>query len=93
MYNLLYDYQILMMQRYGGISRYFYEVISRIPENEIQPVLPVINNLNYYFQDYFRKDVKEIDSPKKYSRVVKLNQYYTNLLLKIRGENVIFDGA
>ena len=35
MYNLLYDYQILLMQKYGGISRYFYEVIERVPREEL----------------------------------------------------------
>lgn len=28
--RILYDYQIQICQRYGGVSRYFYEVISRI---------------------------------------------------------------
>ncbi len=28
--NLLYDHQIFSMQRYGGVSRYFYELISRL---------------------------------------------------------------
>jgi glycosyltransferase involved in cell wall biosynthesis len=28
--NVLYDYQIFQVQKYGGISRYFYEIISRV---------------------------------------------------------------
>lgn len=28
--RILYDYQIQICQRYGGVSRYFYEIISRI---------------------------------------------------------------
>lgn len=28
--NLLYDYSIFRLQRYGGISRYFYELITRL---------------------------------------------------------------
>lgn len=28
--NILYDYQIFSAQKYGGISRYFYEIIKRI---------------------------------------------------------------
>ncbi len=32
--NILYDHQIFVSQRYGGISRYFYEIASRIAEWE-----------------------------------------------------------
>lgn len=28
--NILYDYQIFSVQKYGGFSRYFYEIIKRI---------------------------------------------------------------
>jgi glycosyltransferase involved in cell wall biosynthesis len=32
--NILYDYSIFSLQRYGGISRYFYEIINRISLNK-----------------------------------------------------------
>ncbi len=32
--NLLYDHSIFQLQRYGGISRYFYELITRLSEKE-----------------------------------------------------------
>ena len=32
--NILYDYSIFSLQRYGGISRYFYELINRISLNK-----------------------------------------------------------
>jgi len=31
--NVLYDYSIFQLQRYGGISRYFYELINRLSTN------------------------------------------------------------
>lgn len=31
--NLLYDHQIFALQKYGGISRYFYEIITRLARN------------------------------------------------------------
>lgn len=90
MSNLMFDYQILLMQNYGGISRYFYEVISRVPEEEFNLFFPVINNLNYYFEDYFGKPIKEIGNHKKYDRIIKMNQYISRKVLKKRKENVIF---
>lgn len=32
--NILYDYQIFAMQKYGGISRYFYEIIQRMCQRD-----------------------------------------------------------
>src|SRR5665648_569692 len=32
--NILYDYSIFQSQRYGGVSRYFYELITRLSEKQ-----------------------------------------------------------
>jgi glycosyltransferase involved in cell wall biosynthesis len=32
--TIVYDYQAFFLQKYGGISRYFYELASRIPQTE-----------------------------------------------------------
>lgn len=90
MYNLLYDYQILLMQKYGGISRYFYEVIERVPKEEFKLLFPVIGNQNYYFQDYFGKEIRDIHGMKNYNRIVKMNQAYTRHLLKKGRDNIVF---
>src|SRR4030095_1030656 len=51
--NILYDYDIFLRQRFGGISRYFYELITRIiydTENLIDVcVFMGINNFGYNF--------------------------------------------
>lgn len=55
--KILYDFQILMLQRYGGISRYFYELISRINENDSHTAhIDCKGSMNYYFRDYLRKE-------------------------------------
>lgn len=90
MNHLMFDYQILLMQKYGGISRYFYEVISRVPLNEFELNFPVISNLNYYFEDYFGQPAKEINKPKKYNRIIKKNQIVTKKVLKKNKDSIIF---
>ena len=61
--NVLYDYQIVNMQKYGGISRYFYELIKRIqklaPESKFE--LCTFSSINYYFEDIIttRKPIKK----------------------------------
>lgn len=90
MNQLMFDYQILLMQKYGGISRYFYEVISRVPLDEFELKFPVINNLNYYFEDYFGQPAKEINNSKKYRRIIKKNRVITKKTLKKSKDNIIF---
>lgn len=52
--KILYDYQILVAQRYGGISRYYYELMRNINQNEKDHADVIcFNNRNYYFQEYF----------------------------------------
>lgn len=47
--RVLYDYQIFQDQKYGGISRYFCEIISRLPK-EITPILSTLYSENHYLQ-------------------------------------------
>lgn len=47
--RILYDFQIFQDQKYGGISRYFCEIISRLPK-EITPILSTLYSENHYLQ-------------------------------------------
>lgn len=51
--KVLYDYQALFLQKYGGVSRYFYEVINGIrkmhPEDDLEVNAAV--SINYYFRN------------------------------------------
>lgn len=62
--KILYDYQILIMQKYGGISRYFYELAVRIKKRGEKPDVKTIFSKNSYFQNYFK--IKRINPDKKY---------------------------
>lgn len=90
MIRLMYDYQIMLMQHYGGISRYFYEVVTRMPKEEVDMRIPVIHNLNYYFADYFHKPVRLINNKKWYRRIVRFNRWYDKKLTEKGGKDIIF---
>lgn len=90
--KVLYDFQILLMQQYGGISRYFYEIMTRMEKNGIDIKMPVIGNLNYYFQDYFNRPVREWNR-KFYRQMWKLNCYYNSLELKYSSDAVFHPTA
>lgn len=49
--RVLYDYQIFQMQKFGGISRVFYEVMNRMKkENYAEIDLSLLFNENYYIR-------------------------------------------
>lgn len=79
--NILYDYQVLLWQKYGGISRYFYELASRIKEKECVAV-PVFSSINYYFEKFFGKAAKDKQLPHTYRFVEFVNRYLTKKQLK-----------
>lgn len=46
--KILYDYQAFSYQNYGGVSRYYYELISRLGGNGISFELPAMYSTNHY---------------------------------------------
>lgn len=51
MLSVYYDYQILRGQKFGGISRYFYELISRLPRLGAEVKVSCLRNVSYYFRE------------------------------------------
>ena len=50
--KILYDHQIFAIQKYGGISRYFYELLSYYSKNpDVQCELSLLKTGNYYLRD------------------------------------------
>ena len=52
--KVYYDYQILTDQKYGGISRYFFELSSRLEPLGIDTRIGCVRSINYYFRERFR---------------------------------------
>lgn len=52
--KVYYDFQILLMQKYGGISRYFFEVISRLNNMNVDVDVHCLHSINYYFRDQIK---------------------------------------
>lgn len=51
--RVYYDYQIMLGQKFGGISRYIYEISSRLPEFGADVNMSCIHNHNIYFAKRF----------------------------------------
>ena len=52
--RVFYDFQILRAQRYGGISRYFFELYSRMKSLGAEAHISCLRSVNYYFRDQFK---------------------------------------
>ncbi|MCF7934124.1 MAG: glycosyltransferase family 4 protein [Spirochaetia bacterium] len=87
--KILYDYQIFRSQRYGGISRYHYELIRGLRrKHSIQ--VPVIGSVNHYLSLLTGKKVKTITSSAFMNKVYEgLNRIETYLYVKLWRPDIV----
>lgn len=79
--KVLFDYQILATQRYGGISRYFYELITNLKNCGVETSIKCFFNRNSYFEDYFGKKYNPVIDKIKGKGFV--NRLYMKMILRI----------
>jgi len=70
--KILYDHQIFSLQKVGGISRYFSELISHLNDKTIELELPIKNSQNIYIKK------NTIYKRKLFNRFIKSKNIYTN---------------
>ncbi len=70
--KILYDNQIFSTQRFGGISRYYYELI-KILSQEIECDLPVAFSNNHYIKD---KDITSHRTFFSHKKICGTNLFY-----------------
>lgn len=59
--KVYYDYQIFISQKYGGVSRYFYELINRLEQTDsFKANIGCKHNVNYYFAERLGSCHKEL---------------------------------
>ncbi len=92
--HITYDHQIFSFQRYGGISRYFYEISNRIAlkaENDVDIFAPLY--VNEYFQEgdiVHPKGFKIPQVPRTGRIVNAANGLVSQLMLKSRSNVDVF---
>lgn len=82
--RILIDYQILVDQKYGGVSKYTYNLYSRLlKRNNIKVNIPILFSRNYYFKDAIKPlknyrilDVKIIRWTVKIINAINTVMYY-----------------
>lgn len=78
--KILYDYEIFLIQKYGGATRYFYEIISRLVQmREAEIILYMGHHINKYELEKFKdkylkfsgKRIGHIPKTKRLSTIVQ----------------------
>lgn len=52
--RIMFDYQMIVLQRFGGISRYIYDLVSAFSKQH-EVIIPVLFPKSFYFEFYFGK--------------------------------------
>lgn len=82
--KILYDHQIFTDQQYGGISRYFYELIKRFDGVENSSDVATLFSNNAYYNDSVNPNLKTFNyNFKGKGRITRLiNQRFSNTIIK-----------
>jgi len=92
--RIQYDHQAFSIQEYGGISRYFYELVNQLQGN---PHVQVFNSLLFSNNEYIKQNklvrsipfFKCINLQKKIETMIMLNEFKSMVAYK-RGEFDVF---
>ena len=57
-FTVIYDYQIFALQKYGGISRYYKQLLDAYKQFEnVETILPLVRSKNYYVSDVCKPNI------------------------------------
>ncbi len=87
--RVFYDYQAVCMQTFGGVSRYYFDLINAIERNNLARVeMKALLSINAYFGDYFKK--KPLKYRKGLGRIIRpVNEIYMRLCLSRNKYDII----
>lgn len=66
MKKILYDNQMFTFQRFGGVTRYFADLMYNLPSNEFKTFLPMYFCENHYVTETYGRKYSSLDYPKSY---------------------------
>ncbi|MBN2568720.1 MAG: glycosyltransferase family 4 protein [Deltaproteobacteria bacterium] len=90
--KILYDHQAFSMQKYGGISRYFFEVIRGVQKKQgFEIHLPIVLSANSYLKDLNTIQYRQLEYIAKGFNwlVAYINRYHT--VQKFTDSSIPFD--
>ncbi len=92
--NVFYDPQIFFLQRFGGISKYFINLLKNIEKNKFSPkiIAPISNN--FYLENIsseFKKNYISINKYPRFTRKISeiINEKYFRIYCNIKKPAII----
>ena len=66
MKKILYDNQMFTFQRFGGVTRYFADLMYNLPANEFVSEIPMRYCENHYVTETYGREYDRISFPRNY---------------------------
>ena len=66
MKKILYDNQMFTFQRFGGVTRYFADLLYNLPSNEFVGELPMVFCENHYVTNTYGREYRTLSFPENY---------------------------
>ena len=66
MKKILYDNQMFTFQRFGGVTRYFADLLYNLPSNEFVGELPMVFCENHYVTNTYGREYRKLSFPENY---------------------------
>ena len=82
MLRILYDHQMFSLQKYGGITRYFADLMSNLPEG-FSKEIPIRYSENHYLQKLSGVKYERIQCIKNF-RIKRQFYYFKNQSLSLK---------
>lgn len=82
MKKILYDNQMFTFQRYGGVTRYFADLIYNLPQDEFSANIPMKYCENHYITETYGQEYEKLSFPKNYRIRRRLYEFANNNISK-----------
>ena len=76
MKKILYDHQMFTFQRFGGVTRYFADLMYNLPQNEFIADVPMKYCENHYITETYNQKFDKFSFVSFHHYISYLNIYY-----------------
>lgn len=91
MKKILYDHQMFTFQRFGGVTRYFADLMYNLPQNEFRADLPMRYCENHYVTETYGHKFDKFAFPENYRIRRRLYEFVNDMVAKRAIKNGDYD--
>ena len=91
MKRILYDNQMFTLQRYGGVTRYFADLMYNLPQNEFVASVPMRYCENHYVTETYGHEYSKFKYPENYRIRRRLYELFNSRVARTAVKDEEFD--